>query len=177
MAKYVDEIIRATRLLADHPRTVFLGQAVAYKGNAIFKTLADVPADRKMELPVFEETQMGMSIGMAMAGFIPVSVYPRFNFLLLSLNQLVNHLDKIPGISRGGYRPKVIIKTMVGSVRPLHPGVQHCGNFTKALKLMVDSIVVEDLRETEQVYPAYEAALGRDGATVLVEYGDSYNEK
>ena len=38
---------------------------------------------------------MGMTIGLLMAGKIPVSIYPRWNFLLLAINQLVNHLDKL----------------------------------------------------------------------------------
>lgn len=177
MGKYVDEINRATALLGAHPKTIFLGQSVAYPGNVIYKTLADIPAHKKIELPVFEETQMGMSIGLALAGLIPVSVFPRFNFLLLCANQLVNHLDKIPVISKGTYRPKVIIKTMVGSVRPLHPGAQHCSNFTEAFRLMLENVVVEDLQTPEAVYPAYEAALERNGSTLLVEYGDHYQEK
>jgi pyruvate/2-oxoglutarate/acetoin dehydrogenase E1 component len=177
MGKYYDEVVRAMRILADHPRTIFLGQSVAYKGNVIYKNLEGLPPEKKMEMPVFEETQMGMSIGLALGGFIPISVFPRFNFLLLAANQLVNHLDKIPIISKGTYKPHVIIKTMVGSLRPLHPGVQHMGNFTDAFRLMCDTVVIEDLREPHMICPAYEGALQRGGSTLLIEYGDFYNEK
>jgi pyruvate/2-oxoglutarate/acetoin dehydrogenase E1 component len=175
--KYLDEVNRAMLHLGQDPKVIFLGQSVAYKGNVIFKSLESLPPDRKLELPVVEEMQMGMSIGLALGGYIPVSVFPRFNFLLLALNQLVNHLDKIPHISKGAWRPRVIIKTMVGSVRPLHPGIQHCGDFTEALRKMLDWVVVEDLQEPEQVFPAYAKALERDGATVLVEHGDHYHER
>lgn len=175
--KYFTEIEKAMLLLADHPKTIFLGQSTAFPGNVIYKTLKDIPSEKKLETPVFEDTQMGMSIGLAMNGLIPVSVFPRFNFLLLAVNQLVNHLDKIPHISHGQWRPKVIIKTMVGSCRPLDPGVQHKGNFTAALKLMLDDVIVEDLQWPEQIVPAYQRALDRNGSTVLVEYGDHYSEK
>ncbi len=166
-------------LLAAHPQTIFLGQSVAYPGNAIYSSLKDLPADKKIELPVFEETQMGISTGLALAGFIPVSIFPRFNFLILALNQLVNHLDKIPEISQGKLAPKVIIKTMVGSVRPLDPGHQHKSNFTAAFRHLVNNVVIEDLTEPEMIFPAYERALQRtDGKpTILVEYGDYYSEK
>lgn len=166
-------------LLAAHPQTIFIGQSVAYPGNAIYTLLKDLPADRKIELPVFEETQMGISIGLALEGLVPVSVFPRFNFLILALNQLVNHLDKIPHISHGKLRPKVIIKTMVGSARPLDPGIQHRSNFTEAFRKLGTDIVIEDLTEPELVFPAYERALIRnDGkSTILIEYGDYYNEK
>ena len=177
--KYLEEIQRATALLASHPKTIFIGQSVAYPGNAIYKSLKDLPQDRKLETPVFEETQMGISIGLAMEGFIPVSIFPRFNFLIIALDQLVNHLDKIPQISGGKLAPKVIIKTMVGSVRPLDPGHQHKSNFTKAFRHLLEHVVVEDLTEPEMIFPAYEKALTRtDGkSTILVEYGDFYNEK
>ena len=176
---YLEEIKRAMAFLAADPRTIFIGQSVAYPGNAIYSSLKDIPAAKKIELPVFEEVQMGLSTGLALEGFVPISIFPRFNFLLLAVNQLVNHLDKIPHISHGGMRPKVIIKTMVGSVRPLDPGVQHKSNFTEAFRKLVDSIIIEDLTDPELIFPAYERALLRDDgkSTILVEYGDYYSEK
>lgn len=178
--KYKNEVEKAMTLLMEHPQTIFLGQSVAYKGNVIFKTLEHLPLERKIEMPVFEETQMGMSIGLTLEGFIPVSVFPRFNFLLLAMNQLVNHLDKMRHISHGGFAPKVIIKTMVGSTRPLDPGIQHKSNFTAAFKALgMEEVVISDLTEPEMIVPAYELALFRtDGkSTILVEYGDYYDEK
>jgi pyruvate/2-oxoglutarate/acetoin dehydrogenase E1 component len=172
--KYASEISRAMDYLASHEKTVFLGQSVAYPGNVISNTLEHLPPVKKIELPVFEDTQMGMSIGLAMQGYIPVSVFPRFNFLLLAVNQLVNHLDKIQVLTKGQVRPKVIIKTMVGSTRPLHPGIQHCGDFTEAFRMLLDNVEVIKLEEPEQVFPAYKKALERqDGkSTLLVELGD-----
>jgi pyruvate/2-oxoglutarate/acetoin dehydrogenase E1 component len=85
--------------LAKKKDTIFLGQSVKYSGNAIFNTLVGVPNHKKIELPVFEDTQMGMSIGLALQGFVPITCYPRFDFLILAFNQLVNHLDKIRKMS------------------------------------------------------------------------------
>lgn len=122
---------------------------------------------------------MGMTNGLALAGRVPVSIFPRWNFLLLALNQIVNHLDKFSVMSNGGYRPKVIIRTGIGSERPLHPQHQHVGDYTDALRSMCTTIEVVRLEEPEQVVPAYTHALGRtDGrSTLLVEYGDFYSEK
>lgn len=177
--KYLEEIQKSTILLAEHPKTIFIGQSVAYPGNAIYKSLKDLPAEKKIETPVFEDTQMGISIGLALEGYIPVSIFPRFNFLIIALNQLSNHLDKLPEISGGKLMPKVIIKTMVGSVRPLDPGHQHKSNFTEAFRKLLDNVAIEDLTEPEMIFPAYQKALERaDGkSTILVEYGDFYNEK
>jgi pyruvate/2-oxoglutarate/acetoin dehydrogenase E1 component len=177
--RYLEEVKRAMHFLAQDERTIFIGQSVAYPGNAIYGSLQDLSASKKIELPVFEDTQMGMSIGLALEGFIPISIFPRFNFLLLAANQVVNHLDKISHISKGGMQPKVIIKVMVGSVRPLDPGIQHKGNFTESFRRLVDTIVIEDLSEADLIFPAYEKALLRDDgkSTILVEYGDYYSEK
>jgi len=165
--------------LATDSRVLFLGQAVACPGTAMTNTLKSVPSEKLLELPVAEEMQMGMSTGLALAGHVPVSIYPRWNFLLLAINQLVSHLDKLPVISDGGYQPKVIIRTGIGSERPLHPQYQHVGDFTDALRLMCTNIDVIRLDEPEQIFPAYQKALERqDGrSTLLVEWGDYYSEK
>jgi len=180
--KYLEEVKKSMLFLAENPKVIFVGQSVSYPGNAIYTgSLKEISLEKKIEMPVFEETQMGISIGLALEGFIPVSVFPRYNFLIVAMNQLVNHLDKIAHISGGRLRPKVIIKTMVGSVRPLDPGIQHKSDFTAAFRKLVseENIVIEDLEEPEMIFPAYKRALERnDGiSTLLVEYGDYYNEK
>ena len=177
--KYFDELTRAMDMLAMDKRTYFIGQAVACPGTAMTNTVKNVPKEKLLELPVAEEMQMGMSIGLALHGYIPVSFYPRWNFLLLAVNQLVNHLDKMSIISNGGYQPKVIIRTGIGSVRPMHPQFQHIGDYTEAFRLMCPNVEVIRLEEPEDVFPAYQKAMERtDGkSTILVEYGDYYNEK
>lgn len=177
--KYFDELKRSMEWLAQDPHTVFIGQAVEVPGTAMSNTVKDIPLERRIELPVAEEMQMGMTVGLALQGQIPVSIYPRWNFLLLAVNQLVNHLDKLQAISNGSYRPKAIIRTGIGSERPLHPQHQHVGDFTDAFRLMCSTVEVIRLDEPEDIFPAYEKALLReDGrSTLLVEWGDFYGEK
>jgi pyruvate/2-oxoglutarate/acetoin dehydrogenase E1 component len=177
--KYFDELCRAMDMLGADPRVMFLGQAVACPGTAMTNTLKKIPRERLLELPVTEEMQLGMSTGLALAGHLPVSIFPRWNFLLLAVNQIVNHLDKLSIMSNGGYQPKVIIRTGIGSERPLHPQHQHVGDFTEAFRLMCNNIEVIRLDEPHEVFPAYTKALNRqDGkSTIIVEYGDYYSEK
>jgi pyruvate/2-oxoglutarate/acetoin dehydrogenase E1 component len=179
MGKYQQELTRAMAYLAADPRTIFLGQAVGFPGTAMSGTLVNVSKDKLTEFPVAEELQMGASIGLALGGFVPVTIFPRWNFLLLAVNQLVGHLDKLSAMSQGGYQPKVIIRTGIGSERPLHPSHQHVNDYTDAFKLMLTTVEVIRLDEPEDVFPAYEKALTRtDGcATMCVEFGDYYSEK
>ncbi len=177
--KYFDELKRAMTFLSQDSRTVFIGQAVAVPGTAMTNTLTEVPRDRLIELPVAEEMQMGMATGMALTGLVPVSIFPRWNFLLCAISQVVNHLDKIQVMSNGRFKTKAIIRTGIGSERPLHPQHQHVGDFTDAFRAMCSTIEVIRLEEPADIFPAYERALLRDDgrSTIVVEYGDYYSEK
>ena len=177
--KYFDELKRSMDFIASRENTLFVGQAVEYEGTAMSSTLKEIDRKKLFELPVAEEFQMGTSIGLAMGGFIPVSIFPRWNFLILAANQLINHLDKMKEISNDGFAPKVIIRTGIGSERPLHPQHQHIGDFTEAFKILLKHINVVRLEEPEEIFPSYKKALEReDGiSTLLIEYGDYYNEK
>ena len=179
MGKYQQELTRAMDYLAADSRTIFLGQAVGFPGTAMSGTLVNVSKDKLIEFPVAEELQLGASIGLALGGFIPITIYPRWNFLLLAANQLILHLDKLSAMSSTGYQPKVIIRVGVGSERPLHPSFQHVGNFSQAFKLMLDNVEIIELNEPEDIFPAFNKGLTRtDGcATICVEFGDYYSEK
>jgi pyruvate/2-oxoglutarate/acetoin dehydrogenase E1 component len=175
--KYFDELKRSMEWLGEQNDTIFIGQAVEYAGTGMTNTLKDVSTDKLMEMPVNEDMQMGITNGLAMNGFVPVSIYPRWNFLLLGVNQLINHLDKLPMIS--DYKTKAIIRTAIGSERPLHPQWQHVGDYTEAFEKMLTNVEIIRLDEPEQIFEAYQKAYNRtDGkSTILVEWGDYYNEK
>ena len=121
--KYFDELKKSMSYLAKTKKTIFIGQAVEYPGTAITNTLKEIPKKKLYELPVCEEMQMGISIGLVMQNFVPISIYPRLNFLILSMNQLVNHLDKLNQMTKNKFKSKVIIRTSIGSERPLHPQI------------------------------------------------------
>lgn len=177
MGAYRDELARAMNFLGELDNAVFLGQAVDVPGTAMFGTLEGVERSKRIELPVEEDFQLGMSIGLAMAGQLPISVFPRWNFFLLALNQTVNHLDKMSEMTRD---PRtVIIRTSIGSERPLNPGPQHIGDFSKAVGALAPNIDVKILSEPAEIMDAYKwAATRTDGvSSLLVEYGDYYAEK
>jgi pyruvate/2-oxoglutarate/acetoin dehydrogenase E1 component len=177
--KYFDELKKSMDWLATKENTLFLGQAVEYAGTGMTNTLKDVDRSKLLEMPVNEDMQMGMSIGMALNGTVPISIYPRWNFLLLAANQLVNHLDKMKIMSDGGYKPKVIIRTSIGSQRPLHPQHQHISDFSGGFKAMCDTVDIIRLDEPHQIFESFQYAYERtdNRSTILVEWGDYYGEK
>jgi pyruvate/2-oxoglutarate/acetoin dehydrogenase E1 component len=175
MGKYFDELKRSMELLGKQENALFIGQAVQYPGTAMTNTLVDIDKDKLIELPVCEDMQLGMCIGLSLGGYLPISIFPRWNFLILATNQLANHLDKIPEYS--DYNPKIIIRTSIGSQRPLHPQAQHIDDFTDAYKKIFKTINIVRLENAEDIFPAYENALKSSGSSILVEYGDYINEK
>jgi len=167
--EYIDKIKESMKMLANNDNVLFLGQTVNYKGSPIYNTLEGISESKRIELPIMEEVQMGISTGLSLGGFIPVSIYPRFDFLILAANQLVNHLDKIYELSDGRYNPKVIIRTMVGSKSPLYPGPQHVQDHTEAFKKMLTNIDVVKLEDKEKIVPSYKKALSSDRSTLMIE--------
>lgn len=165
--------------LGEKSNTLFLGQAVEYAGTGMTNTLKDINKSKLLEMPVNEDMQMGISLGMALNGTVPISIYPRWNFLILAANQIVNHLDKAKIMSDNGYTPKVIIRVGIGSQRPLHPQHQHIADFTSGFKAMCDTVDIIRLEEPHQIFESYQYAYNRtdNRSTILVEYGDYYNEK
>ena len=178
MGAYFDELSRSMVFMSSRKESIFVGQSVAVAGTAMRNTLAMVPSSKLLELPVEEEFQLGLSIGLALKGYIPISVFPRWNFLLLATNQIVNHLDKLKELTGQSRPPKVIIRTGIGSTNPLYPGPQHTGDFTEAFRLLCQTINVVRLDEASAIFPAYKRALERDDgvSTLLIEWSDKYND-
>jgi pyruvate/2-oxoglutarate/acetoin dehydrogenase E1 component len=171
--KYFDELKNAMKMLSDHPDTIFIGQSVVYPGTGLYDSFVDVPSSKKYEMPVAENLQMGISIGLSLTGKIPISVYPRWNFLLSATDQIVNHLDKIPLMSNYELMPKVIIRVAVGSINPIDPQDQHKGDFTDAFQSMCKSINIIRLTTPEIIIESYKYALeGTHFSSILVEYPD-----
>jgi pyruvate/2-oxoglutarate/acetoin dehydrogenase E1 component len=173
--RYFEELKRSMTWLSQKPDTFFLGQAVTYDGTAITNTLVDVSRDKMLEMPVNEDMQMGISLGMSLNGRVPISIFPRWNFLILASNQLVNHIDKISNMS--DYKSKIIIRTSIGSQKPLHPSFQHIDDFTDGFRVLCKNIEIIRLDDPNQIFEAYKRAYERtdNKSTILVEWGDHYN--
>lgn len=166
MNYYQKALCEAMQELALDERVVFIGQGCRDAGTFMSTTLADVPIDKRIELPVAEQMQLGMSIGLSLVGFIPVSIFPRFNFLLLAADMLVNHLSVM--------HPHVIVRVGVGSTKPLDPGQQHRGDMTEAFRLLMPNTTIVRLDSADRIVPEYRNALERNGPTIIVEIADLY---
>lgn len=173
MNEYFENLCAAMKMLSEQENAIFIGQSCASPGTAMFSTLRDVPMEKRLEFIVAENFQLGFSTGIAMAGGLPITMFPRINFFLEALPQLVQHLDKIPLFS--DYRPKVIIRTSIATTDPLDPGPQHVGDYSAAIEAMLSTVKVIRLTSTEMIVPEYQAALEREGSTILIEWVEKYH--
>ena len=174
---YLKEIQKSMKFIAKNKNVIFMGQSVVYPGSSIFVSLKDVPKSKKIEIPVMEEVQTGMAIGMALNGYIPVSCYPRFDFLILAANQLTNHLDKIDYLTNNNFKSKILIRTMIGSTKPLNAGLQHTQDHTNALKTLMQYSEVIKLNREDEIFDKYKEAKSKKKKKkvfIFIEDGNKY---
>lgn len=173
--RYFDELCEAMAILGARGDVLILGQGVArHGGTSMSATFRDVPETKIIEMPVAEELQVGMCIGLSLQGALPVCVIPRWNFMLRAADAIVNHLDRLPIYSAGGYKPRVIIRTAVPSTRPFNPQSQHDDDFTAAFGMMLRTVNLVQLARAEEIVPAYRAAMASERSTILVEFTELY---
>ena len=171
---YKDALTKAMTDIAKLDNTIFIGQQIVYAGNPMSTTLTEVPKEKMIEVPVMEETQMGMSLGLAMTGKFVVTFYPRWDFIISATNQLVNHLDKFELMT--GKKVDIIIRLGKGSDKPLDPGHQHKGNYIEEFKSICKNIEFHDLKTPTDIELAYKYATKEGGIHILLEYPELYYE-
>ena len=173
ISSYKQALINAMTELGKRDDVVFIGQQIVYAGNPMSTTLGEVPKEKMIEVPVIEETQMGMSLGLAMTGKTVVTFYPRWDFLISATNQLVNHIDKFKLMTGGDVN--IIIRVGKGADTPLDPGHQHKANYLEEFKTMCPNTKIYDLKTEEDINSAYKTAIENGGVYILAEYPELYN--
>ena len=171
---YKDALTNAMTELAKLEDTIFIGQQIVYAGNPMSTTLGDVPKEKMIEVPVMEETQMGMSLGLAITGKTVISFYPRWDFVISAANQLINHVDKYELMN--GKKVNILIRVGKGADVPLDPGHQHKANYINEFKTMCPNIEIHDLKTWQDVELSYKYAIDNGGVHILAEYPELYNK-
>ena len=169
---YKDALTNAMTELAKLEDTIFIGQQIVYAGNPMSTTLGNVPKEKMIEVPVMEETQMGMSLGLAITGKRVITFYPHWDFIVSAANQLINHVDKFELMT--GKKLNLIIRLGKGSDKPLDPGHQHKGSYFEEFKSICKNIEFHDLKSWKDIELAYQYALKEGGIHLLVEYPELY---
>lgn len=162
---YKDAIVQSMTDLGKEG-AVFIGYCVD-KGDAM-GTLKHVPHDQKLETPIAENLMCGLAIGMSFEGFLPVVYFERHDFMLVALDAIGNHLDKIERLSLGEYKTPVIIRAVTADAGPFYSGPTHSQDYTKLLRELVHFPVIDPVSGVD-VLKAYKGARESGRPAIVIE--------
>lgn len=161
--------------LSKQLNVIHVGYGLKYGGRAA-GSLKNVPDNQIIETPVAENLMLGLAIGLSLTGKLPIVYYERFDFIMNAMDALVNHLDKIEKISYKEFKPKVIIRCVVGGKKsPFFTGVTHTQDFTNSLKNLLTNVNVVKLVTPSMILPSFKEALLSEKSTIIVEEKDLYS--
>ncbi|MHB8064843.1 MAG: alpha-ketoacid dehydrogenase subunit beta [Ruminiclostridium sp.] len=124
---YKDAIYEALdQSMSRDSRVFIMGEGVDDPGG-IFGTTKGLHEkygrDRVFDTPIAENALTGVATGAAMAGLRPIFVHSRMDFLVVSLDQLVNHASKWCYMFGGKINIPLVVRTI--SARGWGSGAQH----------------------------------------------------
>ena len=167
---YKQKLTEATTSLVLEHDFFVIGQGATDGGHGMSATIEQKLHAKCIELPVFEETQTGIALGMGLAGKNVISIYPRFDFFISGLSQLINHSDKLKVMSGKRFVPNVIFRVGVGAKVPLDAGPQHTNNYTKQMREMLTDISVHELIKGSDPETVFSKILEAGGIHLVVEH-------
>lgn len=125
--KYTEAVCQATHQAMEADDRVLLFGLGVDDPKAILGTTAGLPErfgpDRIFDTPLSEDAMTGVAIGLALAGFRPIHVHIRMDFLMLAMNQLVNIAAKSRYMYGGQHSVPLVVRSMIG--KSWGQGAQH----------------------------------------------------
>jgi pyruvate/2-oxoglutarate/acetoin dehydrogenase E1 component len=110
-------------ILAENPNAIMLGEDIG-KDGGVFRVTDGLfdkyGAGRVMDTPLAESGIIGVSIGMALAGMLPIPEIQFAGFMYLGFDQLISHAARYRSRTRSTFSVPMIVRTPVsGGVRAL----------------------------------------------------------
>ena len=133
----------------------------------------NISAEQKLETPVAENLMSGLAIGMSFEGFLPVIYFERHDFMMVAMDAIVNHIDKIERISHGEFKVPVIIRAVTADGGPFYSGITHSQDFTEVLKAAV-TFPVYDPKSGKEILEAFRNARDSKRPAIIIERKSRY---
>jgi len=108
--------------LARDPNVLLMGEEIGkFQGSYRITEglLTEFGQKRVVDTPIAEEGFVGLAIGAAMLGLRPVVEIMTINFILVAIDQIVNHASKIHYMFGGQARVPLVVRTPSGGVGQL----------------------------------------------------------
>jgi len=168
--KTLDEILKKDK------RTILLGEDLSTGGifNISKGLYEKYGKSRVIDLPVGENTSLGIAIGMAMEGFHPIVEIMYADFLFLALDNIWMHLSQLPKVSKDKINLPVIIRVPYGSGNG--DGYQHNATLY-SIVFLIPNIYVFIPSNTSEFKQVFNIAHNLKKPSFIFEHRSLYNMK
>jgi pyruvate dehydrogenase E1 component beta subunit len=132
--------------MARDERVLVLGEDVGVDGGVFRATdglIEQFGAERVIDTPLAESAIIGMSVGLAATGFLPVAEIQFMGFVYPAINQLFSHAARLRNRSRGRLHCPMVVRMPYGG--GIHPPEHHSESYeslflnTPGFKVVVPS--------------------------------------
>ena len=100
-----------------NPNVVLLGEDIG-KDGGVFRATEGLferfGGDRVIDTPLSESALVGVAIGMAAYGFVPVVEIQFMGFIYAAMEQLLSHAARLRSRTRGRYHCPIVVRTPYG---------------------------------------------------------------
>ena len=123
--------------------------------------------ERAYDIPVSENAVTGICVGLAISGFRPILSHQRADFMLMSMDQIINNVAKWNYMFGGQDSVPLVIRTIIG--RGWGQGPQHSQNF-QAMFAQVPGLKVVSPTTPYQAKGLMAAAIEDPDPVIFVEH-------
>jgi pyruvate dehydrogenase E1 component subunit beta len=163
----------AEEMRADE-NVLVMGEDVAvFQGSfKVTEGLLDEFGEKRVrDMPISENSIVGMGVGAAMGGLRPIVEIMTVNFALLAMDQIVNHAAAIPYMFGGQVRVPLVIRMPGGGGHQLGP--THSHSF-EALFLQIPGLLVACPSTPADAKGMLKAAIRDDNPVIFIEHETLY---
>lgn len=150
-------------------RSVLCGQLVNYGHSALTRGLEKKYPAQVVTYPVAENLMNSSAMGLALAGKRPIVLHERFDFAIVGMDALVNHIPIWQ--KKCGVRLPLVMMIVVGHGKGQGP--QQNKDFTKWFREM-DGWTVLEPHKPESAYLMTKVACLSDSPVMLVIHRELY---
>lgn len=158
-------------------QTIFIGEDILSPYGGAFKVAKNLSAEfpeQVFSTPISEAAIMGISNGLALAGFKPYAEIMFGDFMTLVMDQIINHASKFHHMYNGKVNCPVVVRTPMGGGRGYGP--THSQTLDKFL-VGIDHIKTIALNTTVDPGLIYQAIHKEVNPVVVIENKVDYGKK
>lgn len=166
---FLEAMNRALLAAIADPKVLICGQLVKYGLGGLTEGLQDRAPGQVITFPVAENLMNGAAMGLALAGYRPVVIHERMDFLAVGMDPLVNHIPVWP--RRAPMSLPIVIVAVVGKGKGQGP--QHSKNLTPFFR-MLDGWTVLEPSSPAQAGLDLRAAIAGDRPVLYVAHREFF---